>query len=112
MDRQQKIRLGCDAAHYRRRQKSNVHELLCKEAYPIYSRYSTKAVEQTLTSYSKFSIPYPYPTAISVEAANGMEYPMICFNPGRAEEDGTYTEQAKNECISVVIHEVGTTIFQ
>jgi hypothetical protein len=82
-----------------------------KEAYPIYSRYSTKAVEQTLTSYSKFSIPYPYPTAISVEAANGMEYPMICFNPGRAEEDGTYTEQAKNSCITVVIHEVGHNYF-
>ncbi len=82
-----------------------------KEAYPIYSRYSTKAVEQTLVSYSKFSIPYPYPVAISVEAANGMEYPMICFNPGRAEEDGTYTEQAKNACISVVIHEVGHNYF-
>ena len=52
-----------------------------KEAYPIYSRYSTKAVEHTLASYSRYSIPYPYPTAISVEAANGMEYPMICFKP-------------------------------
>ncbi|MFT5383166.1 MAG: hypothetical protein ACI81W_000563 [Saprospiraceae bacterium] len=82
-----------------------------KEAYPIYSRYSTKAVIQTLKSYSKYSIPYPYPSAISVEAANGMEYPMICFNPGRAEEDGTYSEDAKNSCISVVIHEVGHTYF-
>ena len=53
-----------------------------KEAYPIYSRYSTKVVEHTLDTYSKYSIPYPYPVAISVEAANGMEYPMICFNPG------------------------------
>ena len=76
-----------------------------KEAYPIYSRYSTKAVEHTLYAYSKYSIPYPYPTAISVEAANGMEYPMICFNPGRAEEDGTYTEAAKKSAISVIIHE-------
>jgi len=34
-----------------------------------------------------------------------MEYPMISFNPGRAEADGTYTERAKQSCISVVIHE-------
>ena len=82
-----------------------------KEAYPIYSRYSTKAVKQTLKTYSDFTIPYPYPVAISVEAANGMEYPMICFNPGRAEEDGTYTSQAKHAAISVIIHEVGHNYF-
>ncbi len=82
-----------------------------KEAYPIYRRYSTKAVAHTLETYSKYSIPYPYPVAISVEAANGMEYPMICFNPGRAEEDGTYTENAKKRAISVIIHEVGHNYF-
>lgn len=82
-----------------------------KEAYPIYNKYSTKVVDHTLTTYSKYSIPYPYPVAISVEAANGMEYPMICFNPGRAEEDGTYTERAKNACILVTIHEVGHNYF-
>lgn len=82
-----------------------------KEAYPIYSRYSTKAVAQTLKTYSDFSIPYPYPVAISVEASNGMEYPMICFNHGRAEEDGTYTERSKLGAISVIIHEVGHNYF-
>lgn len=82
-----------------------------KEAYPIYRRYSTKAVAHTLKMYSRYSIPYPYPVAISVEAANGMEYPMICFNPGRAEEDGTYTERAKLAAISVIIHEVGHNYF-
>ncbi len=82
-----------------------------EEAYPIYERYSTKAVAHTLEVYSRYSIPYPYPTAISVEAANGMEYPMICFNPGRAEEDGTYSENAKNACITVVIHEVGHNYY-
>ncbi len=82
-----------------------------KEAYPIYNRYSTKTVAHTLKTYSKYSIPYPYPVAISVEAANGMEYPMICFNPGRAEEDGTYTERAKNSAITVIIHEVGHNYF-
>jgi aminopeptidase N len=82
-----------------------------EEAYPIYSKYSTKAVAHTLKSYSKYSIPYPYPVAISVEASNGMEYPMICFNYGRAEEDGTYTERAKYGAIGVIIHEVGHNYF-
>jgi hypothetical protein len=82
-----------------------------KEAYPIYRKYSTKAVAHTLKIYSGYSIPYPYPVAISVEAQNGMEYPMICFNFGRAEEDGTYTEQQKNGAISVIIHEVGHNYF-
>ena len=82
-----------------------------KEAYPIYSKYSTKAVAHTIKTYSDFSIPYPYPVAQSVEAANGMEYPMICFNPGRASEDGTYSEGAKNAAILVIIHEVGHNFF-
>ncbi len=82
-----------------------------KEAYPIYNKYSTKVTDHTLTTYSKYSIPYPYPVAISVEAANGMEYPMICFNPGRAEDDGTYTERAKDAAILVIIHEVGHNYF-
>ncbi|GJM36433.1 MAG: aminopeptidase [Saprospiraceae bacterium] len=82
-----------------------------KEAYPIYRKYSTKAVAHTLKTYSDYSIPYPYPVAISVEAQNGMEYPMICFNPGRAEEDGTYSEASKNSAITVIIHEVGHNYF-
>lgn len=82
-----------------------------KEAYPIYNRYSTKAVAHTLKTYSKYSVPYPYPTAISVEAQNGMEYPMICFNPGRAEEDGTYAESDKNAALTVIFHEVGHNYF-
>lgn len=82
-----------------------------EEAYPIYSKYSTKVVAHTLKTYSKYSIPYPYPVAISVEAANGMEYPMIAFNYGRAEEDGTYTERAKYGAIGVIIHEVGHNYF-
>jgi hypothetical protein len=82
-----------------------------EESYPIYSKYSTKAVAHTLKVYSKYSIPYPYPVAISVEASNGMEYPMICFNYGRAEEDGTYTERAKYGAIGVIIHEVGHNYY-
>jgi len=82
-----------------------------KEAYPIYNKYSTKAVAHTLKTYSKFSIPYPYPVAISVEGNQGMEYPMISFNPGRALPDGSYSEGSKNAAILVIIHEVGHTFF-
>jgi hypothetical protein len=82
-----------------------------KEAYPVYSQFSTKAVAHTVRTYSKFSIPYPYPVAQSVEAANGMEYPMICFNYGRAEKDGTYSEATKYGMLGVVIHEVGHNFF-
>jgi len=92
-------------------QKVMCMSLYSKEAYPIYNKYSTKVVDHTLRTYSKYSIPYPYPVAISVEAANGMEYPMICFNPGRAEADGTYQERAKNAAILVIIHEVGHNYF-
>ncbi|MEI7965595.1 MAG: M1 family metallopeptidase [Chitinophagaceae bacterium] len=82
-----------------------------KEAYNLYRKYSTKAVAHTIKSYSKFTIPYPYPVAQSLEAANGMEYPMICFNFGRCEKDGTYSEGTKNGMLGVVIHEVGHNFF-
>lgn len=82
-----------------------------KEAYGLYSKYSTKAVAHTIKSYSKFTIPYPYPVAQSIEASNGMEYPMICFNYGRTEKDGTYSEATKNGMLGVIIHEVGHNFF-
>lgn len=82
-----------------------------KEAYPIYRKYSTKAVAHTIKTYSDFTIPYPYPVAQSVEGNQGMEYPMICFNPGRALPDGSYTEGSKNAAILVIIHEVGHNFF-
>lgn len=82
-----------------------------KEAYPIYRKYSTKATAHTIKTYSKYTIPYPYPVAQSVEAAIGMEYPMLAMNPGRAAPDGSYTEAAKYSCIGVTIHEVGHNFF-
>ncbi|MCW3090618.1 MAG: family metallopeptidase [Ferruginibacter sp.] len=82
-----------------------------KEAYNLYRKFSTKAVAHTIKTYSKFTIPYPYPVAQSIEAANGMEYPMICFNYGRCEKDGTYSEATKNGMLGVVIHEVGHNFF-
>lgn len=82
-----------------------------KEAYNLYRPYSTKAVAHTIKTYSDFTIPYPYPVAQSIEAANGMEYPMICFNYGRTEKDGTYSESSKNGMLGVIIHEVGHNFF-
>ncbi|WP_300598507.1 M1 family metallopeptidase [Niabella sp.] len=82
-----------------------------KEAYALYRKFSTRAVAHTIKTYSAFTIPYPYPVAQSVEAANGMEYPMICFNYGRTEKDGTYSEATKNGMLGVVIHEVGHNFF-
>jgi hypothetical protein len=82
-----------------------------KEAYGLYRPYSTKAVAHTIKTYSKFTIPYPYPVAQSVEASNGMEYPMICFNYGRTEKDGTYSESTKYGMLGVIIHEVGHNFF-
>jgi len=65
-----------------------------------------------LEVYSKHTIDYPYPVAISVHTNNiGMEYPMICFNGGRPQPDGTYSERTKYGMITVIIHEVGHNFF-
>jgi hypothetical protein len=82
------------------------------EGEPLWSCYSTHAVAQTLEVYGAYAFPYPYPTAISVNGpVGGMEYPMICFNGPRPEEDGTYTKRTKYGLISVIIHEVGHNWF-
>ncbi len=83
-----------------------------KEGNPLWGEYSTRVVAHTLKSYSKYTFDYPYPVAISVhDARNGMEYPMICFNYGRPEDDGTYTDRVKWGMIGVIIHEVGHNYF-
>src|SRR5690606_11755406 len=82
-----------------------------KEAYGLYRKFSTRVVAHTIKTYSDFTFPYPYPVAQSVEAENGMEYPMICFHYGRTEKDGTYSEYIKNGMIGVIIHEVGHNFF-
>ncbi len=82
------------------------------EAEPLWSKYSTHAIIHTLNVYSRYTFAYPYPTAISVNGpVYGMEYPMICFNGPRPEEDGTYSARTKYGLISVVIHEVGHNYF-
>ncbi|MFN5786189.1 MAG: M1 family metallopeptidase, partial [Flavobacteriia bacterium] len=83
-----------------------------KEGNPLWERYSTKLVAHTIKTYSKYTTDYPYPVAISVHSKwIGMEYPMICFNGGRPEEDGTYSEETKYGMWGVIIHEVGHNFF-
>ncbi|NNK87911.1 MAG: M1 family metallopeptidase [Flavobacteriaceae bacterium] len=83
-----------------------------KEGNPLWELWSTKAVASTLKSYSRMTFDYPYHKAISVHAKNqGMEYPMICWNYGRPNEDGTYSDRTKYGMISVIIHEVGHNYF-
>ena len=98
-------------------QKVGNQNVLCmsyypKEGNPLWEKYSTKLVAHTIKTYSKFTVDYPYPVAISVHSKSiGMEYPMICFNGGRPEADGTYTEGEKYGMWGVIIHEVGHNFF-
>ncbi|MCG6188533.1 M1 family metallopeptidase [Maribellus maritimus] len=83
-----------------------------KEGNPLWEQYSTRVVAHTVKTYSKFTFDYPYPVAISVHTDRiGMEYPMICFNGGRPESDGTYSERTKYGMIGVIVHEVGHNFF-
>jgi hypothetical protein len=83
-----------------------------KEGNPLWEEYSTRVVAQTLESYSHYTIDYPYPKAISVHTDRiGMEYPMICFNGGRPDPDGSYSDRVKYGMIGVIIHEVGHNFF-
>ena len=87
------------------------YSLYSKEANPLYGEHSTRAVAQTLKTYSKYTFDYPYHKAISVDGQMGMEYPQICFNPGRPDADGTYSDRVKYRMIKVTIHEVGHNFF-
>ncbi|ASS48864.1 MAG: aminopeptidase [Candidatus Fluviicola riflensis] len=98
-------------------QKVGDKNVLCmsfypKEGNPLWERYSTKLVAHTIKTYSKYTVDYPYPVAISVHTDKiGMEYPMICFNGGRPQADGTYSEDTKYGMWGVIIHEVGHNFF-
>jgi hypothetical protein len=87
------------------------YSLYSKEANPLYGDHSTRAVAQTLKTYSKYTFDYPYHKAISVDGQMGMEYPQICFNPGRPAADGTYSDRVKYTMIHVTVHEVGHNFF-
>lgn len=96
------------------------------EGEPIWSKYSTHAVVHTMDVYSRFSFPYPYPTAQSVNTwqSGGMEYPMITFNGYRPEPfepddeepienapDETWSRYTNYALVGVVIHEIGHIYF-
>lgn len=91
--------------------------VLAMSAYPeeaagIWERYSTAAVKAALEGYSERVLPYPYPVAWSVWGPEtGMEYPMVSFQEGKVEEDGTYSLGTRNYVIGVIIHEVGHNWF-
>jgi hypothetical protein len=88
------------------------YSLYSKEANPLYGDHSTRAVAQTLKTYSRLTFDYPYHKAISVDGQMGMEYPQICFNPGRPDlPDGSYSDRVKYRMIKVTIHEVGHNFF-
>jgi len=87
-----------------------------KEGGELWRKYSTAAVAHTLKVYSRFSFPYPYPTAQSINGpVGGMEYPMITFNGPRTilNKDGsrTYSLATKTGLVGVVIHEIGHIYF-
>lgn len=89
------------------------------ESEPLWSTFSTRAVEHTLDVYSDFSFPYSYPVAQSIAGPQGgMEYPMITFNGGTygrpvVDDDGnlTYSLGSKRGLIGVIIHEIGHIYF-
>jgi hypothetical protein len=86
--------------------------LYSKEAVPLWSKESTKAVKNALEVYSERTIDYPYPTAYSVNwVGGGMEYPMISFNGRRPEKDGTYSQRNLERMVAVIVHEVGHNFF-
>lgn len=83
-----------------------------KEGNPLWEKESTRAIKNALEVYSRFSLDYPYPVAISVHAAGqGMEYPMICFNHGRPDKNGKYTDEVRKGMIGVIVHEVGHNFY-
>ena len=86
--------------------------LYSREALPLWSKESTKAVKNALEVYSARTIDYPYPTAYSVNwVGGGMEYPMISFNGRRPDKNGAYTKRTLERMVAVVVHEVGHNFF-
>jgi len=83
-----------------------------KEGNPLWEEHSTMAVVNSLHTYSRMTFDYPYPVAISVHTADqGMEYPMICFNMGRPDDDGKYSKWKLHDMVAVIVHEVGHNYF-
>ena len=83
-----------------------------REGNPMWEDFSTITVVETLKFYSDYKFNYPYHKAVSVHAHRvGMEYPMICFNFGRPNIDGSYSDDEKFGMIGVIVHEIGHFFF-
>lgn len=82
-----------------------------KEGYNLWKKYSTRVTAHTIEVYSRMTFDYPYPVAWSIDGSMGMEYPMVAFNYGRTESDGTYSQRMKYGHIGVIIHEIGHNYF-
>jgi hypothetical protein len=104
-----------DAQGYRYRPGGKVielHSLYPKEAMPLWSDVSTKAVRQTMITYGRMAFEYPYPKAVNINGpVYGMEYPMVAFCGGRPAADGTYDKRREYALAAVTIHEVGHNWF-
>jgi hypothetical protein len=89
-----------------------LHSVYPRDAMPLWDQYSTKAIKQTMVTYGRMVIEYPYPQASNVHGSvGGMEYPMIAFCGARPRPDGTFDPSLKWRLISVTIHEVGHNWF-
>ncbi len=88
------------------------YSLYPKEGNPLWEEHSTKVVANTIKVYSEHTFNYPYPHATSISAKHqGMEYPMICWNYGRPNVNGKYSNRTKKGMIGVITHEVGHNFF-
>ena len=89
-----------------------LHSVYPRDAMPLWNTYSTRAIRQTMVTYGRMTIEYPYPVASNVHGSvGGMEYPMIAFCGARPRPDGTYDASLPFRLISVTIHEVGHNWF-
>jgi hypothetical protein len=89
-----------------------LHSVYPRDAMPLWSDISTKAIAQTMRSYGRLAFEYPYAQASNVNGSvGGMEYPMIAFCGGRPGADGKYTKNQEYALASVTIHEVGHNWF-
>ena len=83
-----------------------------RDAMPLWDKVSTRATIQTLKTYGRMSLEYPYPRATNVNGPIfGMEYPMVAYCGVRPNDQGEWTEQQERSLISVTIHEVGHNWF-
>ncbi len=94
-------------------QPTLVQSLYTPEVAPLWRHIALGAAEHTLHEYSRYTVPFPYPSmSVTYGAVYGMEYPMIVFcGRQKPEKDGSYSEAARQSFISLVIHEVGHNFF-